>query len=171
MIYYAGIGARQTPEDVCRKMSQAGRAMASLGFTLRSGGAKGADAAFESAALEVPDALTEIYLPFKGFNRNDSQMYGSCREARKIASHYHPRWNILSDVGREFHARNVYQILGQDLVTPSDFVLCWTPGGRVVGGTGQALRIAHDHNIPILNFATDDDDYISNFILKLAERN
>jgi hypothetical protein len=37
--------------------------------------------------------------------------------------------------------------------------LCWTPDGsldgqgRRVGGTGQALRIAHHHGIPVFNLA------------------
>ena len=170
MIYYAGIGARDTPEDICRKMSQAGKAMAKLGFTLRSGGARGADSAFESGAVEQNPDLTEIFLPFKAFNRHDSPLYGSCKEARLLAAKYHPRWDILSCTGRDFHARNVYQVLGRDLKTPSSFILCWTEGGRIKGGTGQALRIAIEYNIPILNFAVDDDEHISNFILELAER-
>ena len=180
-IYYAGIGSRKTPEDVCRKMFTAGRAMAKLGFILRSGGAKGADTSFESgvlAAAELKDSdaddsnvssNSEIYLPRQGFNGHRSPLYGSCKAARQIAKEYHPRWDILSCLGRDFHARNVYQILGRDLRTPSRFVLCWTPGGKVTGGTGQALRIAQDHDIPILNFAVDDDDSISEFIMSTAE--
>lgn len=178
MIYYAGIGARKTPEDVCRKMFKAGKSMAQLGFCLRSGGAKGADSAFESGVDDWTSTLTadesttpskEIFLPFKGFNGNRSPLYGSDREARMLAKEYHPRWDILSCLGRDFMARNVYQVLGRDLVSPSAFVLCWTPGGRVEGGTGQALRIAEDRGIPILNFATHDDEYISDFIYQQAE--
>ena len=175
MIRYAGIGARKTPEDICRKMSAAGRAMGKMGFTLRSGGAMGADSAFESGAdsavEEGMDVLKEIFLPFKRFNGNTSPLFGTTKEARLIAKEYHPRWDILSCLGRDFHARNVYQMLGKDLNTPSDFVLCWTPNGAVTGGTGQALRIAKDRGIPIFNFATDDDDSISDFIFAIAERN
>lgn len=175
MIYYAGIGARKTPEDVCRKMFKAGKAMAQLGFCLRSGGAKGADTAFEQGALEgisdpadVP-RLLEIYLPFQRFNGNASPRFGTTKEARAIAKEYHPRWDILSCLGRDFMARNVFQVLGGDLVSPASFILCWTPGGKVEGGTGQALRIAQDRGIPILNFATHDDEYISDFIYQQAE--
>ena len=182
MIYYAGIGARDTPQDVCRKMFAAGKTMADLGFCLRSGGARGADSAFECGVMESSswqkhtdesstEELLEIYLPRKGFNGHRSPLYGSCKDARMLAKKYHPRWDILSCLGRDFHARNVYQVLGRDLRTPSQFVLCWTEGGKVVGGTGQALRIAEDHDIPILNFGCHDDQYISDYILELAERN
>jgi len=174
-IYYAGIGSRETPQDVCRKMFAAGRAMAELGFILRSGGAARADESFESGVDEWAKSHNttppkEIYLPFKAFRHNPSPLYGSDREARMLAKNYHPRWDILSCTGRDFHARNVYQVLGRDLQTPSAFVLCWTPGGKVTGGTGQALRIAQDRGIPILNFAVDDDNSISDFIFATAER-
>ncbi|UAT28892.1 hypothetical protein PP753_gp66 [Dinoroseobacter phage vB_DshP-R7L] len=175
-IYYAGIGSRETPEDVCRKMFAAGRAMAGLGFILRSGGAQGADESFESgvddwtANHDTDGLLKEIYLPWKGFRKNQSDLYGSDKAARLMAKEYHPNWPIVSCAGRDFHARNCYQILGRGLDTPSAFVLCWTPGGAVTGGTGQALRIAKDHDIPILNFAVEDDDTISDFIFTTAER-
>lgn len=178
MIYYAGIGSRKTPEDICRKMFTAGRAMAGLGFILRSGGAAGADESFEQGVESFceansvsTDVLREIYLPWRGFRKNQSPLWGSDKSARLLAKQYHPRWDIVSCAGRDFHARNCYQILGRDLATPSTFVLCWTPEGAVTGGTGQALRIAQDHGIPILNFATDEDDYISDFIFAIAERN
>lgn len=175
-IYYAGIGSRKTPEDVCRKMFTAGRAMAKLGFILRSGGAAGADESFEQGVESFcktnsvsADVLREIYLPWKHFRKNESSLYGSDKAARMLAKEYHPRWDIVSCAGRDFHARNCYQILGRDLRTPSRFVLCWTPEGKITGGTGQALRIAQDHDIPILNFAVDDDDTISDFIMSTAE--
>ena len=59
---------------------------------------------------------------------------------------------------RKFHARNCYQVLGKDLQSPSNFVLCWTPGGAVTGGTGQALRIAIDRGIPVFNMGAPEWD-------------
>lgn len=35
--------------------------------------------------------------------------------------------------------------------SPVNFVICYTAGGRVDGGTGQAIRIAMDHDIPVIN--------------------
>jgi hypothetical protein len=176
-IYYAGIGSRETPEDVCRKMFAAGRTMAKLGFILRSGGADGADAAFESgvakAASELNtnlESLAEIYLPWKGFRKNQSPLYGSCKRAILLAKEFHPNWANVSPAGRDFHGRNCYQILGRELDRPSSFVLCWTKDVAITGGTGQALRLAQEYGIPILNFACHDDEYISDFILEQAER-
>ena len=176
-IKYVGIGSRKTPEDIRRKMFMAGRAMASLGFILRSGGAEGADESFESgvddyAATHDADAntLKEIYLPWKGFRKNQSELWGSDKPARLMAKRYHSNWSILSCAGHDYHARYCYQVLGRDLQTPASFILCWTPEGAITGDTGQALRMAQDHGIPILNFATDEDDYISDFIFDQAKK-
>lgn len=51
----------------------------------------------------------------------------------------------------KLQARNSYQILGLDLNTPSNFVICWTKNGKGSGGTGQAIRIARAYNIPIFD--------------------
>lgn len=188
-IYYAGIGSRETPQDVCRKMFTAGRILWEAGLTLRSGGASGADTAFEFGALcaangqeSVDDAAAlrkspetnwdriEIHLPYERFNSHPSPRYGSTKEARHIASQYHPRWDILSCTGRDFMGRNAYQILGRDLGTPVSFVLCWTPKGKISGGTGQALRHARDLEIPVLNFGIDEDQYISDYLQEQIER-
>lgn len=169
-IYYAGIGSRETPEDIRRKMFAAARTMATLGFVLRSGGAKGADTAFEQGCdAAQPPGRKQIFLPYKGFNRNPSPFYGTTPEARALARRLHPNWPVIGDNGRDFLARNGYQILGPDLRTPSNFVLLWTKGGEITGGTGQAMRVAIDSGIPILNLATDADDYISDFILQQSK--
>lgn len=188
-IYYAGIGARETPKNICRKMFTAGRILWEAGFTLRSGGARGADTAFESGALVAangknsPDAVhglhkddgtnwdrIEIYLPYQRFNGHPSPRYGTTKDARQIAKQYHPRWSNLSCTGRDFMGRNTYQILGTGLDTPVSFVLCWTLGGKPIGGTGQALRHAKDLGIPILNFGVDDDQHISDYLQEQIER-
>ncbi|MBB6125422.1 DUF736 family protein [Sphingobium subterraneum] len=48
--------------------------------------------------------------------------------------------------------RNVFQVLGPVLDAPADFVLCWTADGEASGGTGQAIRIAAAHGVPVYNF-------------------
>ena len=72
-------------------------------------------------------------------------------EAFKIAASHHPRWESLRLAAKKLHARNSHQILGWDLKTPCALVLCYTENGSGRGGTGQALRIAKDHGIPILD--------------------
>jgi hypothetical protein len=52
------------------------------------------------------------------------------------------------------HGRNAQIVLGDDLKTPVDFVVCWTPDGKLTGGTAMALRIAFDYDIPIFNLGS-----------------
>ena len=75
----------------------------------------------------------------------------------KLASEFHPAWDYLSYGARKLHARNGYQVLGEDLKTPVDFVICWTPGGKEQGGTAQAIRIAKFNSIKVFNLAIEDD--------------
>lgn len=150
MIYYAGIGARDTPSSILEAMGRAATSMAKAGLTLRSGGAEGADESFEHGC-DLGGGNKEIFLPWQGFRKNSSPLFGTTREARLLAKEFHPNWANVSCSGRDFHGRNVYQILGQDLNTPSAFVICWTADGKVKGGTGQALRMAEHFKIPIFN--------------------
>ena len=51
----------------------------------------------------------------------------------------------------------MHQILGRDLQSPVDFVVCYTPDGSLTGygtdtgGTATALRLAYRNNIPVIN--------------------
>lgn len=150
---YSGIGARDTPPEYLERMSSIGRFMASWGHILRSGAAPGADTYFE-IGCDQKEGTKEIYLPYKGFRGHSSSLFGSSSEARMLAKEFHPNWVNLGCIGREFMARNAYQILGLDLKTPTHFVVCWTPNGKIVGGTGQALRMAEHYKIPVFNLAS-----------------
>jgi hypothetical protein len=145
---YAGIGSRNTPIYIFEYMTKIGKLLATIEYTLRSGAAKGADTAFEKGALLVTDSKKEIYLPCKGFENNDSPYYNIIPEAYKLAEKYHPFWNNLTSGAKKLHARNSYQILGLNLDTPCDFVICYHLGK---GGTIQACNIAESYNIPIIN--------------------
>lgn len=145
MIKYAGIGSRQTPESILDHMDQAAYDLAFQGALLRSGGAYGADQAFEAghnaAVLDGAKASKEI------FTAKDAT-----EEALELAKEYHPNWGACSAYVRKLHARNGMIVLGERLNDPVDFVICWTRGGTVSGGTGQALRIAKDLDIDVVNY-------------------
>lgn len=130
-----------------------GKYLAKQGCILRSGGAKGADTAFEQGC-DLAEGKKQIFLPWKNFNGNQSPLHTVTREARLLAKKYHPNWPVLGDRGRDFMGRNAYQMLGQTLLCPTSFVVCWTPNGEVVGGTGQALRMAEDLHIPVFNLGS-----------------
>lgn len=147
---YTGIGARDTPNDVLKYFYQLGYFLGIKGFTLRSGAAKGADSYFEHGS-DKADGSKEIYLPWGNFEGSNSNLIVSNIEAYNIAEKFHPYWHNLSAGAKKLQSRNSHQILGLDLKTPSDFVLCWTKNGKGQGGTGQALRIAEHYNIPIFD--------------------
>jgi hypothetical protein len=152
-MYYTGIGSRYTPQSVLTIIQYfASEADA----VLRSGGTGGADSAFEAGAPK-----SEIYLPWNGFRgkwagRVGGRQYivtGSCIKARAIAQAVHPAWSRCSDAAKKFHTRNVYQVLGQQLDSPSNMLICWTPGGADVGGAASAIKLARLHNVPVINLA------------------
>ena len=70
------------------------------------------------------------------------------------------------------HSRNCHQILGYDLKSPVDAVICWTPNGKMVGGTRTALLLAQDAGIPIFNLGRPDQDKVLKEIRQfLLDRN
>lgn len=150
---YAGIGSRQTPKPVLQLMMSLATALQVKGFTLRSGGAMGADSAFESGCQ-----IKEIFLPWNNF-QGKTMLYPIPTEAYEIAAYTHPYFHDLNPPVQKLMARNIMQILGPELNTPSLFVLCWTPDGvenglmttQATGGTGQAIRAATNFNIPVIN--------------------
>jgi len=153
--YYAGIGSRETPPEVRNTMMKISNAFSRLHMILRSGGADGADTAFECGCV---NDSKEIWLPWKGFNKNPSRFYlpedlnnPHLIEIAKVAREYHPRWNALSMGGKRMMMRNVIQVLGYQMDSPVEFVACWTKDGGPTGGTGQAIRIACDRGIRVYN--------------------
>jgi len=158
--FYTGIGSRETPEDILEFMRRVSSILEKKGWTVRSGGAGGADLAFEEGVIE----LKEIYLPWKGFNGSTSTLSNITKEALSIASENHPGWDYLKPPVRKLMARNSYQVLGYDLKTNSSFLICWTPDGcehhetrtKKTGGTGLAISIASKAGIPVFNLKNED---------------
>ena len=138
MKLYAGIGARSTPQNILELMTSISKKLYQNDYILRSGGAQGADSAFECGVLNKINK--EIY------KANDATI-----ASIKLASRYHNNWSACSPYVKKLHGRNALIILGLNFKSPVNFVICWTPNGSDVGGTGLAIRIAKDHNIPVLN--------------------
>jgi hypothetical protein len=137
--YYTGVGSRSTPENIMNVMGKLAKVLAYNGWTVRSGGAIGADRAFEAGAIAVGGGR-EIY-----FARDANAA------AMEMASKIHPAWNKCNDYVKKLHARNCFQVLGKDLKTPSSFLVCWTPDGADVGGTRTAIVLARNNNIEVIN--------------------
>ena len=150
--YYAGIGSRETPENILKMMTEIAKGL-SRNYILRSGGAAGADSAFEKGAGDKK----QIFIPWPGFNGSEEKYIEVTSDCMRMAREFHPAWEYLSYGARKLHARNCYQVLGSDLNTPVDFIICWTPGGKEAGGTAQAMRIAKAYHIKIFNLAVNED--------------
>jgi predicted NAD-dependent protein-ADP-ribosyltransferase YbiA (DUF1768 family) len=176
---YAGIGSRETPQEVLNKMTEVAKYLEELGYTLRSGGAIGADKAFE-----------------KGVKSKKEVFLGSVKTGEKelkIAEEIHPAWDKMlestkrkaiasgknpeksADYVANLMARNTNQIFGANLDTPVDFVLAWTQDGLTdyrkrslqSGGTGQAIDMASRKGIPVINMANDNwRDELKSVIVK-----
>jgi hypothetical protein len=141
MIKYAGIGSRNTPDDVLDIIGKIAEGFSNRDALLRSGGAVGADLAFERSS-----GLKQI------FYAEDAS-----KESIELARIIHPAWDRCSEYAKALHGRNMQIILGRNLDDPVDFVVCWTPGGKPVGGTGTALRLAYRHKIKVFNLYVKSD--------------
>jgi hypothetical protein len=107
-----------------------------------------ADSAFEAGAVNggayAMNKTIEIFASDVRDSRRTPQW-------EAIAMLFHPNWQACNEFARTAHARNTAIILGERCDKPVDCVICWTPGGAIAGGTGQALRIAAGYNIPVFN--------------------
>lgn len=159
--FYAGIGSRDTPEHIQDKMRTIAEILERKKYTLRSGGAIGADLAFESGVNRNKEIFyTESYRINDGYfiEYEDADL----KFADKILKEYHPSYKnggsgVKSKGKRQLLSRNTFQIFGVGDTVNSEFVICYTPDGTEsvtswdTGGTGQAIRIAYDYEIPIYN--------------------
>ena len=148
-MFYTGVGARATPPEICEFITEIAKALNTAGYTLRSGGAKGADGAFELGAQNNKEI----------FYAKDAN-----EEALHIASKFHPAWDNLKPYVKSLHGRNAFQVLGKYLNNPSSFLICWTPDGvtthaqRTIntGGTGTAISIANYYHVPVHNLKNEN---------------
>lgn len=90
-------------------------------------------------------------------------------ETERIASEVHPAWDRCNEWARGMHSRNCHQILGYDLQSPVDAVICWTPDGKIQGGTATAIRIGMKYDIPVFNLGTKDKESVLQSIKKFLE--
>jgi hypothetical protein len=183
-IYYTGVGSRKTPSEACAGLRAIAHRLARAGYTLRSGAAQGADTAFEEGAAEFlirsPKQMYDIYLPWEGYEgRKKSLNYHvpeDCppllwKEAMLIAAETHPSWSSCSKGAKTLHTRNVFQVLGHDLQSPSKFLICWADvdkRGVPKGGTATAWNLAKQFNINCFNMNIVFDQHdILQYLTKL----
>ncbi|WP_411839943.1 macro domain-containing protein [Paracoccus sp. ME4] len=164
-VFYAGIGARKTPADVLALMREVGALAADAGLGLRSGGAIGADSAFQDGATDAGSGLQQIFLtkPRRGMAHG---IVNLDPVFKRLARNFHPAPAAITpdpdDPDDRRHwmlnlmSRNGCQLFGADFTNPSNAVICWTEGGLIDGGTGQAIRMANSVGMPVINLGSPD---------------
>lgn len=148
MRFFTGVGSRQTPNEILDLMTCLAQRLGQQGWVLRSGGAQGADRAFERGA-----GACEVY-----------RASHATPQAIAVAKRFHPAWHRCGDFARKLHGRNAFQVLGRDLESPSRFLVCWTRDGATshaersirTGGTGTAISIASEFGVPVFNLQRED---------------
>lgn len=149
--FYTGVGKRATPYNILVIMKDIAELLEQRGYILRSGAAAGADKAFESGVTKPQNKC--IYTANQ-----------ATPEAMAIAARYHPVWDRLPTFAKKLHGRNSFQVLGDDLKTPSEFLICWTVDGctqhigrsAATGGTGTAISIADATGVRVCNLKRPD---------------
>jgi hypothetical protein len=156
--YYTGVGSRKTPILILKELVNIARRLDETGHILRSGGAAGADYAFDVGAKSK-----EIY--------GTANVPDWCfTEVKKYLLPNKPSFNLMKPYIQKLLARNMMQVLGRDGKTPSEFLVCWTPLGTEDGGTGYAIRCARAHGVKIYNLAkTEDKKEFYEFIEKIEK--
>lgn len=176
-----GVGSRDTPKDILKVIRKVSKKLVLNGYTLRSGGADGADEYFYEGWLDayqenilVPCA--EIYLPWERFNNHSTgtnyilvRDKSTISQAEELVNQIHPVASKLSRGAKALHTRNCFQVLGKDLQTPSTLFLCYAKvdrNGEPSGGTRTAIKIAERIGLKVSNLFVQED---LNRVLKYLE--
>ena len=178
MLYYTGVGSRETPKSVLKLMEQIAEDLALHGLRLRSGHAAGADRAFERGA----GGNADIYLPWRTFgikpygNDPGQQVIGTpivcdsqclkpdfCHTAITDAClDKHRNWSHMKQSVQKLLFRDALQVLGHGKEPePSKMLICWMAGS---GGTDYAVHIARQNCVPVVNMFSRSEQQVRNKI-------
>jgi hypothetical protein len=163
-ITFVGSRRKEIPDAEFEQMATAypriARALAAKGIIAVSGGADGMDMLAEESfgAKNVISYRTELRGNSPRFVRVlDPQTYA---KAEQMVAAIHPAWDKVKPEHRALHARNMAQVLGDDLRHPTSMLVCWAKpkGASIDGGTRSAYelsRIVHGGE-KTYNLATRD---------------
>jgi len=166
---YTAVGSREAPRSILRLMSDLSYQLAKDGWTACGGEAEGSDEAFINGVKRYWDEagyqphLLETYIPREGsrgvYSSDGPHVY--CFDnlphqilAERIAEYIHPAWDKCNEWARKLHRRNPYQVLGKDLASPTQALICWAkPDGKgsIRGGTRTSWELAKANNVPCIN--------------------
>lgn len=184
-MYYTGVGSREISSEEASIIVAVSTYLADLGFILRSGHAKGSDECFEYGALLSTKSNAnynrDIYVPWNSFdgakvestliNVGDWDNY-KLDWVESLARVVHGGWHNLSSGAKTLHSRNIPQVLGNDLKSPSRFLLFCsdiTSGGNVKVGTATAVKLAKAYSVPCFNVRNKTKRELFDFLKPLIE--
>ena len=161
--YITLVGSREMPDEVKIICTKVGKKLAQLGYIGRSGFADGADINFFKGYVEAgfPDRFVN-YIPWPNFRKKEEPYYSNVGstfslvpdkvylEAEELARNIHPAWDRCGRGAKALHTRNVCQVLGGDIKTPSIALYCYAPMDKnsdPKGGTRTAWLLAKEHGI------------------------
>jgi hypothetical protein len=168
---YAGIGSRQTPQEVLNKMTEVAKYLDGLGYTLQTGftfkdkntglDEEGADKAFSDGAQnKILFGPSGIRKTINGETSVDTYNPNVTTKSTDVVKEVHPAPEKLSPGALKLMARNTNQIFGKNLDSTVDFVIFYAPETnnplRPKGGTGQAVEMARRKGIPTINLANSN---------------
>lgn len=138
---FAGIGPRyNVPEHILYCMEAFAFCWCRAGWTLRSGGAVGSDTAFETGCRNA--GSTPVIR-----RSEDASLKGMARAMRVLGTKY----DRAKPYVKGLFARDFQIVLGDELDCYVDFVITWTPGAAIIGGTGHGIGAANAAGIKVYN--------------------
>lgn len=153
------VGSRRYTTTDEHRIEEIGRLLKALKVTGLSGNAEGCDTLWNDA---LGSSSMIHFLPWAGFGTPrpttslilDDAPYPLIHLAEELVTLVHPRADVLTDGPRKLHTRNMFQVLGTDLRSPTAAVIYCapeTPTGKVQGGTSSAVTLARHYGIPAYN--------------------
>lgn len=169
---YAGLGDNQTPENILEVIRITAILLAHDAHLCITGGCQGAEQAFANGAL-IAGGRVRIFLPWQSFESlwiaklpTDRTEIITLQEDDKAAfdsvKTFHPAYDKLTPSVKAINAR-YFNILAN-----AQMLICWTKEGKLIGSTGQAIRIATYMHLPIFNLGIQET--LDKMIAKIHER-
>jgi predicted NAD-dependent protein-ADP-ribosyltransferase YbiA (DUF1768 family) len=160
---YGAVGSRSLPRNhpLARLAEGTAARLERLGYVQYSGGADGADRAFERGVSKSTNKI--VFRP--EYDRDKQLPAGymvidgpKAREARSIAMAVTSDFTKLDQWGQDLHTRNAFQVLGPDLKRPVEFLLAIPkaePPERV-RGTRATMAMAAANGIEVIDLTNRD---------------
>lgn len=163
----AGIGTRYPPDND-PELNETMRIFCyfavKMGWHLRSGGAIGMDSWFESlwnSNKEIFIAKERIGKKVHGVDGANFVTGMQEQSAFNIMKQIHPIGARLKGIAKAMHTRNVFQILGEDLLSPADLIVYYakydSDGVEITGGTRTAVVLGKQRGIMEFNLILPDE--------------